>query len=559
MGELRIKQPRKAFTGNGFYPHPPKGVYYGVCSQRNHRLPESLRRTGVLPRCDYNSGLATSNATPTATANTTEPHVIDQENSLLPIVTFDASTNWDAVLRLASPHLDQRGLNRLKGAMEGTVKSVAIERHYIDKDYRDTFAGFHAKKFSTPDSRCTRLHFFTTAVNRAMLRNAEAAQPPYLGYAVIRPTRPNCLGRTMLRPAACELVGAHVALCWEEICMQGTVLSVEGFPFISQDADATVCAQSALWMLARYFSNRYPTYPEMNPFRMTSLTKDYSIGRLAPTAGLYLWQIAEALRQIGFAPLIYSRNDHKADFEHLMYTYVESGIPILAAFHNHVVVLFGHRSDFTTGSATPQLQTEFIFSSQYNCEFIGNDDNGMPYQILSNNSTSGAMPQSTSQVEHFVAALPERVFLPAEGFQALVTKFVMRADLGVGVQSPTIAKGKPLFRLFLTTGRSFKKRIGERGMGHERVAEMYRNLPLPHFIWVCEISHPNLYPARVLGEVIWDATRNAHEPDGWIAAHYPEWFAVDAGAALNGPQNLLKFHLGSGTDYPIYENNLRSL
>lgn len=463
-------------------------------------------------------------------------------------------------MAVALTHLDQRGLNRISDALQNRVKSIAVERHYIDKDYRDTFTNFHAKKFSTPDSRCLRLHFFDEVIDHNTIRNSAAVQPNYLGYVVVRPTRPNCIGRTLLDPRACGLTNCHLSLCSEEVSLQGTVLNVAGFPFISQDTDVTVCAQSALWMLARYFSNRYRVHPEIYPFRVADLTRDYSIGRVFPSSGLYIWQMAEALRQIGYSPLIYDRSRYgvKGDFEHLMYTYVESGIPILAAFHDHVVVLFGHRSDFESQPPNSANRPPFIFSSHFNREFIGNDDNGFPYQVLGNGQAPGAMPRKISDVQQFIAGLPEKVFLPAESFQTVVTQILQREDVGSQSLSPSMSRlTNPLIlRLFLTTGRSFKKRLTARGMGARSVEEVYRNLPLPHFIWVCEISHTGIYPETVLGEIIWDATRNPYEPDGWITLHYPEVLVVDQGSALNGKQNLLTIPITSPNIYPIFENNL---
>ena len=96
-------------------------------------------------------------------------------------------------------------------------------------------------------------------------------------------------------------------------------------------------------------------------------------------------------------------------------------------------------------------------------------------------------------------------------------------------------------------------------MGNKLVEEVYRNLPLPHFIWVCEISQQSIYPDNVLGEIIWDATRNAYEPDGWIALHYPEMLIVDRGSALNAPPDLVSFTLTDSTEYPIYRSNLRDV
>jgi hypothetical protein len=162
-------------------------------------------------------------------------------------------------------------------------------------------------------------------------------------------------------------------------------------------------------------------------------------------------------------------------------------------------------------------------------------------------------------VESFVVPLPDKVFLPAEGFEKVATTILTGTQAGYQALSGQIASATPLLRLFLTTGQSFKKRLSERGMGHATAQEVYWNLPLPHFIWVCEISHASTYPDKVLGEIIWDATRNAYEPDGWIALHYPEIIAFDAGSALNGPQRLEKFPLDHSTSYPVYRSNLKEI
>src|SRR2546421_5710658 len=125
--------------------------------------------------------------------------MIDGKDSILPIITFDGTTDWSHLATIAESHLDRRGLNSLIAALSITVKCIAVEREYIDKDYRDTFAHFHSRRFSTPSSRCLRLHFFNREIPRTGFREAclkpdklRALNQSYLGYSVIRPTKPNC-------------------------------------------------------------------------------------------------------------------------------------------------------------------------------------------------------------------------------------------------------------------------------------------------------------------------------------------------------------------------------
>jgi hypothetical protein len=148
--------------------------------------------------------------------------------------------------------------------------------------------------------------------------------------------------------------------------------------------------------------------------------------------------MAEALRRLRFAPLIYSRQKFPQNFEHLLYSYIESGIPVLIAFDKHVVVGFGHKSDY---SAVPSSSGGFIFSSSFNRSFVIHDDNGVPYQLL-HQTKSGAPGESKFEfkdIQSFVAPLAERIFLPAENFQTVVTAILNRQDTGYKTLSPILS------------------------------------------------------------------------------------------------------------------------
>jgi hypothetical protein len=493
--------------------------------------------------------------------------MIQNEAGLLTVVAFDARDSWDTVARLASRHLTGPGLLKLKRLLEGTVTCVAIERHYIDRDYRDTFSGYHSKKFVTPDSRTIRLHFFNAPFELAALRAKKLAEETYIGYSVIRPTRPNCLGRTLLDPLRIKGLVGTVCRCHEKISLQGTELGIDGFPFISQDTDATVCAESATWMVMRYFSNRYRTYREVHPFEITTATQNYANGeRVYPSRGLHLWQMAETLRREGFSPVIYSRKGFEHDFDDLLYTYVESGFPVFAMLNGHVVVALGHHSDYQVKlPRRRQLKT-----SVFNRAFVINDDNNFPYQRIEAGRPRKrklrnplVSDYALSDVLAFAVPLPEKVFLAAEEFGSLVQSLLDSSDLAVARHSPILKKAWPLLvRQYLTTCRSFKQHLNERGMGSDLALEVYHDLPMPHFIWICELSSPSLYQTgqqKIWGEIIWDATRNAYEPAGFIAVHYPERLWVDLGSAINQPQHVIEWPIANPKPYPVLRSNLKEM
>ena len=499
--------------------------------------------------------------------------MIENENGLLTIVEFDATDSWDKLALLCPGFLTRLGLNKLKRLMEGSVVCVAIERHYIDRDYRDTFSGFHSKKFVTPSARTVRLHFFGRPLRTKDIREGGVKAEDYVGYSIIRPTRPNCIGRTLLNPARIKNVVGTVCKCKEKVSIQGTEIPVEGFPFISQDVDATVCAESATWMVMRYFSNRYPSYREVHPFEITTATQNYAWGaRVYPSRGLHLWQMTETLRREGFSPVTYSRGSFKDNFEDLLYTYIESGFPVFATLNGHVVVALGHYSDYATPLVAGQ---KWVKTSFFNRGFVINDDNTFPYQRIVAKPAVAPTPAPArdpmvsgydlSEVLAFAVPLPEKVFLAAEEFDSLIQTLVTDHQLGVEAHSPILHQagtGTVLMRQYLTTCKSFKMHLQARGMGQAVVRDVYFELPMPHFIWVCELSTPDLYEAgkqKIWGEIIWDATRNAYEPSGFIAVHYPEKLWVDLGSALNQPQSLKEWTINAPSPYPLLRSNLLEL
>jgi hypothetical protein len=315
-------------------------------------------------------------------------------------------------------------------------------------------------------------------------------------------------------------------------------------------------------MLLRYYSNRYSLYSEVLPFQITNLASNHAIGhRVYPSSGLYSWQLAEALRLQKFSPVIYSRDDFAADFDHLLYTYIESGLPLLITLPEHVIVGYGHVSNYGKVAPVAFTPNDHIYTSHFNKSFVVSDDNRFPYQLLhSAGPTVGNQIESKykwSDIQEFIVPLPEKVFLPAEKVQSALVDVLKRFK----PQSPALAGKRLLLRLFLTSSRSFKRSFQKRGMGHPSVQSLYRKLPLPHFIWVCEIADYQEYSAerKILGEIIWDATRNANEPDGWIALHFPDRLIYDEGSALNGPQSLQSLDLKGQNSYLLFQSNLTTL
>ena len=156
------------------------------------------------------------------------------------------------------------------------------------------------------------------------------------------------VGRSVMAaiPRAIRSFQGYVCETGFENTLAGIPLKVKTFPHIMQDTDVTVCAHAVCWMIARYHSERYSFYPERLTYDIAVAVKDISEGGTIPSRGVTLGQISEILTSIGFAPEIYTRDAYQNDsfFEDILYAYIESGIPLVAALGSkeHAVAVVGH-------------------------------------------------------------------------------------------------------------------------------------------------------------------------------------------------------------------------
>lgn len=467
-------------------------------------------------------------------------------------------------------HLNAANVNRKSGL------TVVLESQYIDKDYRNTFSYYHSKRFVTPPSRCLRLHFFDHEINEESIDicspNINLLQKSYLGYTVIRPTEPMPIGRTLLK---CEYFlssnpNCYCLACKETVYIRGIALRVKGFPFISQDYDATTCAESSIWMILRYFSNRYCIYGEKYPFFITQQKAEFSHGsRIYPSDGLSVFQVAECLRLNGFSPLVYRKKDKENnigydtnEFRKYMYAYIESGIPLILATSRgrHAIVAIGHSSDFSLNIGRNNKQ----HSSDYMTALIINDDTQHPYQAISilDKHKHGSKRESKIAIDEisvFIVPLAERIFMSAE--EAIsIFDMVLYKDFTTQIGLKKTELRNQITRTFLTTGRDWKEAIYKRKMSNT-VKYLYANAPLPHFIWVCEISTIEQYRnGKVVGEIILDPTRNKHEMSAVLAIHSPRQMYFDFVSSFNGlhDADVIKYQIDDEPPYDCFQENLTS-
>jgi len=444
---------------------------------------------------------------------------------------------WEQVRGHSEGRLTDWGIKILGSGLKGYVKSILIEPRYVCRDYRDLFSSFYSRKFLPRSSFCSRLHFFAEpdlTVDGAVFEPDRHAKS-YIGYSVIQPVRDRCIGRTMIDP---EKVGKpkDVFYCLRtatKVHINGVEYAVQGYPFISQSKEAMVCSHAALWGVCRYLSERCPAYGEVRPYGLIELT-GRSSGRRVPYRGMTYEDYCEILAAFGCHPVaLFPRETNQTDWTKDretffdIYSYVESGFPVLASIGGHVTALIGHTVNKDLGLHTVD-KSRYHNSFSLVKQFIAVDDNFFPYQLLGYSSDrenyAKAFKRSTyiPSLESIIAAvvpLPEKAFLTPQKARKLAYTYFDRASAKIDdVLKELNCTGEPLVaRLFLTSTVSFKKRkrrcaIGKLGEGPDALSLLPVDLNLPHFVWVMELSPLSLHNSGLcVGEVVLDASASEDE------------------------------------------------
>ena len=225
-------------------------------------------------------------------------------------------------------------------------RTIAHERHYIDRHYIDDFSLFYSRSLRDYPNYCQRLHFFSSEfderewvafVQRANDDDREKVEQElatqYLGFMVIKPLPGSPIGRTVLRTYD-RIARGRGLRCFATtrqytVNLAGLSLSVNGLAFQQQDQGVSACATIALWSaLQRTAPAEGLSSP--TPAQITETASRYLLpgGRALPSEGLDARQLSEAVRSTGLEPVLIRSISSREDRGHLA-TYLRSGLPVL--------------------------------------------------------------------------------------------------------------------------------------------------------------------------------------------------------------------------------------
>lgn len=475
----------------------------------------------------------------------------------------------------------------LPGQTRWIGSTCAVAEDYVDRNHNIAYARILARAYRDYPRRTTRYHFFSRQVAFDDFLEEDHLQQAYLGYTILGPQDPTTLGPTYLHPPGRDGERYIPSIRRDEVNLAGNRLIVRAAPFVEQDARVSACATAALWITLSTLSKNFgKPVGSGSTTEITEAASKYSLGHIGgpfPAAGgLTLEQMLWALHEYGLAPHTYQYRDPQrvddpkdrrahADAHSLVYTCVESGIPVIlivalpGAGGQHAFTVIGHTYDKNFGALGHAIKTGRVsLDSDLWCpSFIGHCDQMGQYleaQLLPSTDATDGYPR----LEIATTALPARLseliggyydkteekhvmgFYEGAELRRIVVPLLPRMDL-----PPDLAplKGKSLLqqaiiehaesvpttpvrrlRTYLTASNSFKRRLHPDrvdGLSSE-LAELYRGHLLSRYVWVTELyaPHPDgtaMKDLRIMAEVLFEPT-SALEDSDFVAMHLPGKF-----------------------------------
>ena len=414
----------------------------------------------------------------------------------------------------------------------------------------------------------------------------------------------------------------------------GKKLCVDAFPYHAQDGEALSCAEVTLLNLIRYYSNEYSGYPIVEPSDILDSEQLRAYSRVIPATGLSYQTLCSILCDFGFKPELYDqkRIEHNGVTAHssvfstqqIIHTYLESGIPIAVnvepasdPIDGHSLVVIGH-GELNAGLLNQARNNAVLLNERTNRDKEGTnsvsmvdlpftirllrssdfydtcvvmDDNQDPYSVRDYSALS-IHPQM--QTARFIAPIQRGMTVDA---MDAITRFesILR-DPADGIASwahewlqnklneqPTQDQGRPhvevVSRVFLASTRRYKP-YRTNSIKDPIRRSFYAGIPLPHYVWVCELFLQSEYqPASsheeqaddkagladktaptAFAEVVIDATvsRTTSARDSVLIKHFPDRFAFRMPDNPHGAMSIYAefTDLDEYVGFPAYTQNL---
>lgn len=414
------------------------------------------------------------------------------------VIDVTARGGWDYVADKYAAG-DRPALQRIiEIGREHKIKSVLVERRYIDPDYRSEYARFYASMFRPYPATCHRLHFFTAKL-KSPLQDLGQFQDAYRGYSIMRPIPSHPVGRTMLSPPP-SLGNACLSMATDVVLPFGYQLAISAVPYISGDPLYQDAGEAVQWMVLYHAHLVHGIARHLAGERLggdggpVPHSTDTSTSRA----------LIDGLRSSGMNPIAIalppsreaSRKSGLLSLPAILSRYLDSNIPpiVLSNSHSWLVVGYKERSFDPIADHDDQV-------------FLRHDPNLGPYLTVED-----PWNEHHGQFEPWVAAvpvMPSRVLLSAERAELIGRLWLRQAAHAEHLAPVLDAEGSKslAFRTYVIRSNDFKRRLT--GRVPAELEMLLRLSSWPGYVWIVEAIDKRLKSSglpHVLGEAILDST-----------------------------------------------------
>jgi len=321
-------------------------------------------------------------------------------------------------------------------------------------------------------------------------------------------------------------------------------LVVDTFPWMAQDTDIAICAHVAVWSVANYFALKYANYQSQPIARIADSTQQY-LGRKTPSEGLNLFQVSDLLSKLGFFPLVLKKQSNQdKDFFRAIYSYIESGIPIIGAMtsQGHAVAIIGH-GEINAKTLDPTVSINYVADALE--DFIISNDNDLPFTTISKHRGK----YTFIDLDYVIVPLYEKMYLNA-------TIVYKRVEALITSKTINVATGCVL-RIYLTSARSLKREALNNKSMDSTLKSILLKLHTPQFIWCTDIATVVDYKNnKTTSRILIDSTAGTYENEPWLLFHDDESIVYKDIQLTKSVVKQTKLKI---QPYDIYRNNLKEV
>ena len=316
------------------------------------------------------------------------------------------------------------------------------------------------------------------------------------------------------------------------------------------------CAEVSLLNLLEYYANSYHDYKSVVPSEILENEQKHSHERVLPSRGISYPILTKVLSEFGFSPRLYnlssidkyslSQITQEDELKRCLHYYIESGIPVALNLlpvgnsgSGHSMVCIGHGSPNAALMKRAKRNKWISWENKEHCHPLINsadfyetyvvvDDNQPVYQVKPFRHLS---MYPDMRVENIAVPLYKRMFLDASDAAAIVRSVLHHEQFGIDVWSDKflLEREDVIIRLFMASSRSLKN-FRSNTIKNVYAKEAYVIVPMPRFVWVCELYRESDYEElKAFGEIVIDATSafgRGHSVCSLILMHYPKVIGI---------------------------------